>query len=80
MKNLTHDIFQGFVNIYDSNTGFSGILSKLYPIMDDVFGRKSKLSFGIGDETPNVFELDNVTENSVCSFLNYKNLKGNCLL
>lgn len=67
--------FRGFVNIYDSNTGFSGILSKLYPIMDDVFGRKSKLSFGIGDDAPNVFELDNVTENSVCSFLNYKNLK-----
>ena len=67
---------QGFVNVYDSNTGFGGFLPKLFPIMDDAFGKKPKLTLGVGSNEPNLFELDSVSENSVCSFLNWQNYKG----
>ena len=57
------------MNVYDSNTGYGGVLSKLMPLMDDVYGRKPKLTFGIGENQPDLFEFDGILGESICSFL-----------
>ncbi|XP_063681926.1 uncharacterized protein LOC134816857 [Bolinopsis microptera] len=69
------DIFSGFVSIYDANTGYSGLLAGLLPLLDDAFGRKPKMNFGVGAEKPSIFELEAVTKGSVCSFLNWCSFK-----
>jgi hypothetical protein len=64
--------------MYDANTGYSGLIAVLLPLLDDVFGRKSKLNFGIGSEEPSIFEIDAVVKGSVCSFLHWQSFKGLC--
>ena len=62
--------------MYDSNTGYCGFLGALIPLLDDAFGKKPKINFGVGSEEPSVFELDAVASGSVCSFLHWRSFKG----
>ena len=64
------------MSYHDSETGYGGVLSALLPLFDDVFGRKSKLSFVLGDEVPSLFELETITSNSCCSFLKWNDFQG----
>ena len=66
---------QGFTLMYDNNTGYGGFMSHIFPLLDDVYGRKAKLTLSIGDDrTPNLFDVDCVTAHSVCSFLDWSKL------
>ena len=73
-------ITQGFVSMYDANTGYSGLIGALLPLLDDAFGRKSKMNLAVGSEDPSIFELDAVVNGSVSSFLDWRSFEGNFLI
>ena len=70
---------QGFINTYDGNTGYSGLFAALLPLLDDAFGRKPKMNFGVGTRQPSLFEVESSAADSTCSFLHYHDFKGMCL-
>ena len=58
------------------NCGYSGILAGLFPLLDDAFGRKPRITFGLSSENPALFELDSMSDGSICSFIDFKSFKG----
>ena len=62
--------------MYDGNSGYSGLFAALMPLLDDAFGRKPKINFGVGTRQPSLFEVESSAVDSSCSFLQYHNIKG----
>eukprot|EP00116_Pleurobrachia_bachei_P015651 sb/3475913/ len=58
-------------------SGWNGVLSSLFPLLDDAYGKRSKFTISLGgNETPGLFEFESLSSESVCSFINTSQLKG----
>lgn len=63
------------MSVYDASTGYGGLISSLLNLFDDVYGRKAKITFGVCDaEPPSIFELEALTDTSVCSYLKWDDM------